>query len=325
MKGLSRREFLKRSAAAVASGTVVLTGVNKPAKAAQSKSKAKAMFFDLSKCDGCQGEPIPRCVEACRVKNRDRYPEPIEDIGDYWPMKKHEDWSDKRDLISRLTPYNWMFVQQVEVEYNGKKHTVSIPRKCMHCDNPPCANVCPFGVQEKTPEGPVIIDPNYCLGGAKCRTVCPWNIPQRQAGVGIYLKLAPKFAGGGVMYKCDMCYDLIKQGKSPACVDRCPQGAITFGPREEMKTLAYRRKEEINGDIYGDTQNGGTSTFYVSPVPFKLISKSLKENKMQPGMDSNVENFLDTPNGMASAFLLAPVAGAFAAGIAAHKKLKGEE
>jgi len=33
---------------------------------------------------------------------------------------------------------------------------------------------------EKTAEGAVVIDHESCFGGAKCRSVCPWNIPQRQ-------------------------------------------------------------------------------------------------------------------------------------------------
>jgi Fe-S-cluster-containing dehydrogenase component len=38
--------------------------------------------------------------------------------------------------------------------------------------------------------GNTVIDHSICFGGAKCRDVCPWGIPQRQASVGIYLKLA---------------------------------------------------------------------------------------------------------------------------------------
>ena len=58
----------------------------------------------------------------------------------------------------------------------------------------------------------------------------------RQAGVGLYLKLAPKLGGGGVMYKCDMCHDLIQQGKNPACVAACPQG---YQPSEEDLALQH--------------------------------------------------------------------------------------
>lgn len=59
-----------------------------------------------------------------------------------------------------------------------------MPRRCMHCDNPPCANVCPFAAHTKTDEGAVVINPDLCFGGAKCRDVCPWGIPQQQAAWG---------------------------------------------------------------------------------------------------------------------------------------------
>lgn len=331
MGEISRREFIKRGIAAGVAGGVALSGI-KTAEAATGEPIGT--LIDLTKCDGCKGQKVPACVTACRAENKDKFPEPIENIGDYWPQKKHEDWSDKRHLTNRLTPYNWTFVQNVKVQHNGKEVEVSIPRRCMHCDNPPCANLCPFSAQEKKPEGPVVIDPNICFGGAKCRSVCPWGIPARQAGVGLYLKVAPKFAGGGVMYKCDLCYDRISQGKLPACVEACPKGAIQFGPKKKMLKQAKEKAKAINGYIYGEKENGGTSTFYVSPVPFEKIHKQLMAQKAKqknpkapgfPGMPVGVDNFLDTPNGVAAGMLIAPVAGAFAAGYAAVKTMKGEK
>ena len=37
--------------------------------------------------------------------------------------------------------------------------------------------------------------------------------------------------------------------------------------------------EETAGYIYGEEENGGTSTFYVSPVPFESIDSALKKQK----------------------------------------------
>ena len=73
--------------------------------------------------------------------------------------------------------------------------------------------------------------------GRSAGNVCPWNIPQRQAGVGIYLKVEPKLAGGGVMYKCDFCADLIAQGKRACMLDGMPQKSHVGSPH-----LAGRRK-----------------------------------------------------------------------------------
>ncbi len=330
MSGFSRREFLKRSVASGVAGGLVLTGLER--RAIASGVGDVGTMIDLTRCDGCRDLPSPACVTACRSKNEDRFPEPIEDIGYYWPQKKREDWSKKREITDRLTPYNWTFVQEVAVEHEGRDHTVYIQRRCMHCDNPPCADLCPFSVLHKMPEGPVVIDHDLCFGGAKCRTVCPWGVPARQAGVGLYLKIAPTFAGGGVMYKCDLCYDRVKSGGIPACVEACPRDAISFGNKEEMRTLAHERAEEIGGYLYGERENGGTSTFYVSPVPFEKVHAALLKQKAKqakpelpgfPGTPVGVENMTESANGIAWSMAIAPVAGIAAAVGAAYKTMKG--
>lgn len=331
METLSRRDFLKRTAAAGATGALILSaGKDSVAQASTKDTKKFGSVIDLTKCNGCPGEDTPKCVSACKTKNATRFPDPRGPIPENWPTKKKEDWSGKKDMIDKLTPYNWTYVQPVEVD----GQTLHVPRRCMHCDSPACASLCPFSAQEKTPEGAVVIDPDHCFGGAKCRDVCPWNIPQRQAGVGIYMKLAPGIVGGGVMYKCDMCIDLIRAGKNPACVDACPQGAVSFGDKEEMRRLAHERAKEIGGYIYGEKENGGTSTFYVSPVPFEKIHASIMKSKKKapepervgiPGMQPDVENYLDSANGTLLGYAVAPVAGIFAAGFAAYKIAKGEK
>jgi len=332
MSGISRRDFFKRTMASVAASGLVMAGGTGIAEAAGNSPVGT--MIDLTKCNGCKGEAAPKCVTACKFKNEVKYPQPVKDIPLNWPQNKKEDWSKKKHLTDKLTPYNWTYVQEVSVSHNGRQHNVFIQRRCMHCDNPPCAKLCPFGVQTKTDEGPVVIDQNYCMGGAKCRDVCPWNIPQRQAGVGKYMVLLPGYVGGGVMYKCDLCVDLVRKGQNPACVSACPQNALVFGPKEDMKKLAHRRAGEIGGFIYGEKENGGTSTFYVAPVPFEKIHKALIKQKEQankvekigiPGMKPEVENYLETANGAAWSYMVAPVAGAFAAGWAAIKTMKGEK
>ena len=62
----------------------------------------------------------------------------------------------------------------------------------------------------------------------------------------------------------------------------------------------------------------------MSPVPFEKIHQALMEKDMGPGMPVGVGNYLDTVNGMAYGFLVAPVAGAFAAGWSVLKTMKGE-
>lgn len=312
---ISRRSFLS---GLLAAGTVAAAGslAAKPAEAATSPD-SWATLIDLTKCDGCEGKPQPACITACRTKNAARFPVPDPKmLKDYWPQKTHEDWSSKKGLTNRLTPYNWIFVQKLEVEHDGRKETVSVPRRCMHCDNPACVKLCPFGANNKDTNGPVWIDEASCLGGAKCRTVCPWGVPQRQAGVGIYTALDPIPAGGGVMYKCDLCRDLLKEGKQPACIPACPKQALSIGPRKEIFAQAEALKAKYNGHVYGMQENGGTSTLYVSRVPFEAIDKAILASVDKPEKAMRMhkpKNKLEDSSELITAALAAPFAGMLAA------------
>ena len=294
----------------VVQGGAFLTASALAREAAAERDASKApsqtiTILDLDRCDGCANQNIPSCVAACRKHNVGRYPEPVKPLQPYWPQKSFEDFSEQRERIDRLTPYNWIYVQRVEVE--GR--TVFAPRRCMHCFDAPCRKLCPFGAIDKTLEGATRINERVCFGGAKCRDVCPWGIPQRQAGVGIYLQAAPKLAGGGVMYKCDGCADR-PSGEKPACVAACPRNAMHFGTYDEM----VMKLEEISQGrfVYGRKENGGTATWYVSSIAFEKIEQTLaaerglKPRQGEPGFAS-VASQLDQSKMLAGVTLAAPV------------------
>jgi Fe-S-cluster-containing dehydrogenase component len=227
---------------------------------------------------------------------------------------KVADWSgiEKREVRDRLTPYNWLFIQEASVTIDGEETTLNIPRRCMHCQNPPCADLCPWGASRKLKNGITLIDPDICLGGRKCQVVCPWDIPQRQTGVGLYLDLLPNFAGNGVMYKCDRCYNRIANGERPACIDACPEDVQSIGPRHEIIEAAHRIAGEEGAYIYGEAENGGTNTIYLSPVPFEMLDGAIAKGKGRPNLDK-VENQMANADNLAKAMLIAPFAGLAAA------------
>lgn len=327
---INRRTFLKGSTAAGILGLLTASGLNVPLYADTGIGEMGTVI-DLTKCDGCKNEKVPLCVSACKAKNESRYPEPIKPLQPYWPQTKYEDWSDKRHLTNRLTPYNWTFVDHVVVEHEGVTQEIHVPRRCMHCDHPTCQKLCPFSAIDKDKNGAVSINEDICFGGAKCRDVCPWGIPQRQAGVGLYLDIAPKFAGGGVMFKCDLCQDLLAQGEKPRCEEACPKNALISGPKNQMKEYAYQKAKDIGGYVYGSLENSGTSTFYISKVPFAKISQAIKAAKANAGddkpgrplMPENVNNHLNKENTLAAGILGAPLAGMALAGLAAYKSIQG--
>ena len=201
----------------------------------------------------------------------------------------------------------------------------------MHCDNPACVKLCPFGSMNKDKNGPVHVNPGTCFGGAKCKTVCPWDVPQRQAGVGIYTYLQPLPVGGGVMYKCDLCRDRLAKGEQPACVPACPNKAIAIGTRKDIFRRAEELRQKYDGYLYGLDENGGTSTVYVSPVPFEKIDKAIAASAKDPekAMRMNkIESKLEESSELALAALAAPVMGAmggFAMAAASSNKEKTKE
>jgi len=261
-KEISRRSFLTGGLAAA--GAVAASSLPLPASVKAATGEELATLIDIRKCIGCEA-----CVEACQEVNEPKFPEPKKPFPKMYPSRvKVSDWSDKRDVTDRLTPYNWLFIQEATVTVNGKEETFTFPRRCMHCQNPPCADLCPWGAARKLRNGITRIDADVCLGGSKCKAVCPWHIPQRQTGVGLYLDILPSLAGNGVMYKCDRCYNRIEKGELPACIDVCPEKVQKIGPRDEIIKEAHAIAKEIKGYIYGEKKTGETNTIYVSPVPF---------------------------------------------------------
>jgi Fe-S-cluster-containing dehydrogenase component len=304
---ISRRSFLKGGIAAAAA--VASSGISHSAEASISKKEVQlATLLDISKCVGCEA-----CVEACAESNSHKYPEPQKPFPKLYPNRvKVSDWSDKQDVTDRLTPYNWLYIQHATVEKDGEEIDLTIPRRCMHCVNPPCVKLCPWGAAKQMKNGISKIDPDICMGGSKCNAVCPWDIPQRQTGVGLYLDILPSYAGNGVMYKCDRCYDRIAEGELPACIEACPEEVQSIGPRDEMIKKAYTLAKEINGYVYGDKENGGTNTIYVSLVPFEELNKAIEKGKGKPHL-KQVPNTMADANNLAAAMFIAPIAGVVAA------------
>jgi Fe-S-cluster-containing dehydrogenase component len=65
-----------------------------------------ATLIDISRCIGCE-----ECVYACQDANAHKFPEPEKPFPKMVPDRVPvEDWSDRRDVTDRLTPYNWLYI-----------------------------------------------------------------------------------------------------------------------------------------------------------------------------------------------------------------------
>ena len=314
---LSRRSFIKGSIAAAC--TVGTAGATR-ALASQTKTEPLATLIDIRKCVGCEA-----CVDACSETNNHKYPDPKKPFPKMYPNRVPvADWSEKQDVTDRLTPYNWVYIQHAMVEIDGEETEITLPRRCMHCVNPPCVKLCPWGAARQLDNGIARIDSDICLGGSKCKKVCPWHIPERQTGTGLYLDILPSLAGNGVMYKCDRCYDRIAEGELPACIEECPEEVQSIGPRSEIIKQAHALAKEINGYIYGEKENGGTNTIYVSPVPFDVLNKAIEKGKGKPHL-APVKDQMAQANNLVTAMAIAPVAGIAAAIGTAYKMSKNNQ
>jgi formate dehydrogenase iron-sulfur subunit len=154
----------------------------------------------------------------------------------------------------------------------AKPEIKPVKRQCMNCLNPSCVSACTVGALQKRDDGPVVYDSDRCIGCRYCMYACPFGVPTFEWNKQLSL-----------ISKCDNCANRIDQGKVPACVEACPAGALTYGKRTELLTMANQRIYDGKGKyiqhIYGEHEIGGTSMMYLAATPFEQLGfPALPEN-----------------------------------------------
>jgi carbon-monoxide dehydrogenase iron sulfur subunit len=108
----------------------------------------------------------------------------------------------------------------------------AVPLQCRHCEDAPCARVCPSGALSRpSVDEPVLIDQERCIGCGFCVQACPFGV----------VRLAPGPSGDKkAVIKCDLCVKRQAEGLQPACVAACPVKALSFAEVEENAKQARR-------------------------------------------------------------------------------------
>lgn len=187
------------------------------------------MVADLRRCVGCQ-----TCTASCKQAN------------------------------ATLPDVQWRRVIDIEVGEFPDVSRVFVPTGCQHCAQPPCEEVCPTTATHILENGTVQIDYDLCIGCGYCAVACPYEAR--------YLVDEVRFAYGdepmpnelkrfdekkiGVAQKCTFCIDKVEAGvakglmpgrdheASPACVNSCISGALTFGDIDDPESPASKILEK---------------------------------------------------------------------------------
>jgi formate dehydrogenase iron-sulfur subunit len=118
--------------------------------------------------------------------------------------------------------------RSVGLLHGGNSHAPvqqTVTTACHHCLDPACMNGCPVRAYEKDPATGIVrhLD-DQCIGCQYCVLTCPYEVPQFNSK-------------RGIVRKCDMCSDRLAESEAPACVQSCPNQAITIQIVDKTRTL----------------------------------------------------------------------------------------
>lgn len=187
-----------------------------------------AMAVNMKACeekDGCR-----ECIDACHSYHN------VPDIGN---VEEELKWIWK-------APYEKVFPENENEFIESGMRGAEVMLLCNHCEHPPCIKVCPTRATWKREEdGIVMMDFHRCIGCRYCMAGCPygarsfnWKDPRP-----FIKEQNPDFPTRtrGVVEKCNFCAKRLSKGLPPACVEACPEKALTFGnlldPKSEIREI----------------------------------------------------------------------------------------
>jgi len=123
----------------------------------------------------------------------------------------------------------WRDIGGLVGEVAGLAYQQTVPSACHHCEDPGCLAGCPVQAYAKDPETGIVrhLD-DQCIGCQYCVLKCPYDVPKYNPA-------------RGIVRKCDLCSGRLAVGEAPACVQGCPNQAISI----EIVDTAVPRVERL--------------------------------------------------------------------------------
>ena len=122
--------------------------------------------------------------------------------------------------------------------------------RCNHCENPPCASICPTSSMFKRENGIVDFDPSICIGCKACIQACPYDA----------IDIDPSTNSAS---KCNLCAHRVEQSLEPACVVVCPTHSIIAGDMEDRSTEISKTLAKHPTTVRKPEQGTAPNLFYI--------------------------------------------------------------
>lgn len=172
------------------------------------------MCIDVDRCIGCG-----MCADACKNENHvPRVPVFFRTWVERYIIKKPAPGVDalRGDVVVDSPNGGCGGFPPSAVPKEEILKAFFVPKLCNLCEHSPCSQACPVGATFDTPDGVVLVDPEYCIGCGFCIQACPYGCRFMNPDT-------------HTAEKCTLCYHRITRGLKPACVEVCPTQARIFG------------------------------------------------------------------------------------------------
>jgi Fe-S-cluster-containing dehydrogenase component len=254
---INRRNFIKGGVGSAIAASQLKAKKTQAAGDFDHYPESMGVLVDVTRCRGCRS-----CEAACNKEQG--LPEPEKPFNDYSVFDEVHPHGGEGREERRTDEGKYTVVNRYNVP--GIDHPLYRKMQCNHRLEPACLTSCFVNAYSKTPEGAVIYNPEVCVGCRTCMIACPFYVPT--------FKYSSAFKPR--IMKCIFCYDTrLKEGRPPACVEACPQEALTFGKRADLLEIARKRirnnSDKYINHIYGEKEAGGTAWLYLSPVEFDKV------------------------------------------------------